>query len=369
MQRIWMFLLTAMVGLSTLLGATPASAQSGERCFRETGFCISGPIRTYWERNGGLSVFGYPISALQTETNNDGWTGPTQWFERDRLEDHANQGLGVLAGRLGVSYLQLQGTSWESYPRIGPNEVGTGCRYFAVTGHSLCGEFLRYWERNGGLERFGYPVTQPHNENLPEWSGTVQYFERRRMELHPELAGTQYEVLLGLLGKALKDPWACQAPIADLRKTAEAYADTFSCAAPFPQVAVNIATQPFERGQMVWIAGRNGAPGTIVVVYYDNARNSLVWQMYGDTWSEGQPVSGGETPPTGLFEPVRGFGKVWRENQGLRNTLGWAAAPEIGDVGHNQYFMGGAWMIYRSAQDRVFLLRPDGRADDIARIK
>jgi len=30
---------------------------------------------------------------------------------------------------------------------------------------------------------------------------TVQYFERRRMELHPERAGTPYEVQLGLLGR------------------------------------------------------------------------------------------------------------------------------------------------------------------------
>jgi hypothetical protein len=28
----------------------------------------------------------------------------------------------------------------------------------------------------------------------------VQYFERARFELHPENAGTQYEVLLGQLG-------------------------------------------------------------------------------------------------------------------------------------------------------------------------
>ena len=32
---------------------------------------------------------------------------------------------------------------------------------------------------------------------------TVQYFERSRMELHPENAGTPYEVLLGMLGTQL----------------------------------------------------------------------------------------------------------------------------------------------------------------------
>jgi hypothetical protein len=33
----------------------------------------------------------------------------------------------------------------------------------------------------------------------------VQYFERNRLELHPELAGTAYEVQLGLLGSELLD--------------------------------------------------------------------------------------------------------------------------------------------------------------------
>jgi hypothetical protein len=32
---------------------------------------------------------------------------------------------------------------------------------------------------------------------------TVQYFERARFEYHPEYAGTEYEVLLGLLGNEM----------------------------------------------------------------------------------------------------------------------------------------------------------------------
>lgn len=33
------------------------------RCFPETGQCISGRFRSFWEENGGLPVFGYPIAA------------------------------------------------------------------------------------------------------------------------------------------------------------------------------------------------------------------------------------------------------------------------------------------------------------------
>ncbi len=93
MRRLLIVLL-ALLALAMVPSTTRAQEQ---RCFPETGQCISGVIRAYWEQNGGLPVFGYPITALATETNADGFTGPTQWFERDRLEDHRNEGKGVLS--------------------------------------------------------------------------------------------------------------------------------------------------------------------------------------------------------------------------------------------------------------------------------
>src|SRR5690348_14348569 len=74
----------------TALAPQHAVAQQPQRCFPETGYCISGTIREYWERNGGLPVFGYPITSQQVETGEGTWSGPVQWFERDRLEDHSN---------------------------------------------------------------------------------------------------------------------------------------------------------------------------------------------------------------------------------------------------------------------------------------
>src|SRR5207253_1046638 len=54
----------------------------------------------------------------------------------------------------------------------------------------------------GGLQVYGYPLSEAFMErsktNGKEY--LVQYFERFRMELHPEAAGTAYEVQLGLLG-------------------------------------------------------------------------------------------------------------------------------------------------------------------------
>jgi hypothetical protein len=60
----------------------------------------------------------------------------------------------------------------------------------------LRNQFLAYWQSKGGLAIFGYPISEPFQEG----PYIVQYFERNRFELHPENAGTPYEVLLGLLG-------------------------------------------------------------------------------------------------------------------------------------------------------------------------
>src|SRR4051794_34553784 len=73
-------------------------------------------------------------------------------------------------------------------------------QFFPETNHTVSGKFLAYWKANGGLPTFGYPITDPQNEVDPETGKTflTQWFERNRFELHPELAGTKYEVLLGL---------------------------------------------------------------------------------------------------------------------------------------------------------------------------
>jgi hypothetical protein len=102
-----------------------------------------------------LAVFGLPISAQRDETVEGSWTGAAQWFERDRLEDHSNQGLGVLAGRLGARYLELQGRPW-SQGNEGPKPGRNLCIRFPETGYNVCAPFSYYWEHRGGLERFGF---------------------------------------------------------------------------------------------------------------------------------------------------------------------------------------------------------------------
>jgi hypothetical protein len=91
--------------------------------------------------------------------------------------------------------------------RARANNLSADNIYFPETGHNLNGVFRRYWEANGGLAQFGYPKTEPFPEYNPADGKiyTVQYYERNRFEYHPELAGTKYEVLLGLLGNQMTE--------------------------------------------------------------------------------------------------------------------------------------------------------------------
>ena len=64
------------------------------------------------------------------------------------------------------------------------------------------GKFRAYWEQHGGLAQQGYPISDEFTE-VSDLNGkpyTVQYFQRAVFELHPENAGTPYEVLLSQLG-------------------------------------------------------------------------------------------------------------------------------------------------------------------------
>src|SRR5687768_13210951 len=77
--------------------------------------CIEGRFRDYWLQNGGLPVFGYPITMAAQQQTAEG-TFLTQYFERNRLEFHPEQQrpYDVLLGRLGDDRLKQQGRDWRA---------------------------------------------------------------------------------------------------------------------------------------------------------------------------------------------------------------------------------------------------------------
>jgi hypothetical protein len=69
---------------------------------------------------------------------------------------------------------------------------------FSATGHTIKGNFLRYFEAMGGLESLGYPITEAFEQE----GRRVQYFEYARLEDHPDNPG-QPVVKLSMLGERL----------------------------------------------------------------------------------------------------------------------------------------------------------------------
>ncbi len=212
-------ILVALVFLSSFATVPAAQAQSGERCFAETGFCISGTIRTFWEQNGGLAVFGLPLGPQQALLGEDGVTRQTQWFERHRLEVHPELSApyNVLLGRIGVERLAQQGRDWRNLPTLDPNDADAErCAFFRETNQQVCDEFLRAFRSYGlnfanrpgitfeeSLALFGLPVSGLLTETIEGRGYQVQWFERARFELHPE-NNPPYKVLFGRLGAEVR---------------------------------------------------------------------------------------------------------------------------------------------------------------------
>ncbi len=161
----------------------------------------------YWQNNGGLEQFGYPITEEFREANpDDGQTYVVQYYERARFEYHpelAGTRYEVLLGLLGRTITSAR-TNEDPFLPKGPSNI-PGSRYYAETGHNMAPQFVARWESTGGLAVYGYPISEPFYEVSPTDQKTylVQYFERNRFEYHPELAGTKYEVLFGLLGSEI----------------------------------------------------------------------------------------------------------------------------------------------------------------------
>jgi len=200
---------------ATRIPAFPSTPE--RRYFPETGHSLSHGFKAFWERSGGLPIFGYPLTEEFSEINADlGKPFTVQYFERQRFEYHpelAGTPYEVQLGRLGVEDAKRRGLlGHPAFQPIPASAVSGDCWFFPETGHAVCGRFLAYWRSYGlefgdpgisfreSLALFGYPISEPFTD--PVTGLTIQYFERARFEYHPENP-EPYQVLLGLLGRDL----------------------------------------------------------------------------------------------------------------------------------------------------------------------
>jgi hypothetical protein len=159
----------------------------GRLFFPETGHSLGGVFRPYWEKQGGLPIFGFPISEEFMEVSpTDGKLYRVQYFERNRFEYHPETNTVMLG---------LLGSEMTAGMNFAPAQADSTALFFRETQHNLSGQFRDYWEKQGGLPIFGFPISEPYYQN----GKLIQWFERNRFEYHPDNP-PQYRVLLGLLG-------------------------------------------------------------------------------------------------------------------------------------------------------------------------
>ena len=110
---------------------------------------------------------------------------------------------------------------------------------------------------------------------------------------------------------------------------------------PFPTPvigAIYVAEQRFEGGWMLWLQ-----PNQQVWLLTVNDSDEHLWSVYSDDFVDGDIESDPEiVAPEGKQQPIRGFGKLWRENLEVRTALGWALEDELGHTTRYEYHHGGA---------------------------
>jgi hypothetical protein len=100
---------------------------------------------------------------------------------------------------------------------------------------------------------------------------------------------------------------------------------------------IQVAEQIFQNGRMYWLQ-----PIDQIWVMVETQSGQGVWTVYSDEFEEGDMEFDPQiVAPGGLVQPERGFGKLWRDNEEIRQALGWGLQPELGFVSNYRYEPGG----------------------------
>lgn len=123
--------------------------------FVETGHTVRGDFWRFFNVYGGVESLGYPLTE---EMLTEGWT--VQYFEKGRLERHPEN---EPAYRITVGWLGdlLQRRRPPLPTELIPPADDSNRRYFPESGHTISGDFLRYFDTHGGTVRFGLPISEP----------------------------------------------------------------------------------------------------------------------------------------------------------------------------------------------------------------
>ncbi len=152
---------------------------------------MSGEFLTYYRSVSNPNLlFGYPITEAFSKNGR-----LVQYFQRARFELHPDLPAGqrVKLTPIGKEIYVPGGERLDIFNPF-------ACRYFTQTGFSVCYAFLDFFKANGGVDRFGQPISsfEYHNDLI------VQYFENARFEWKPWLPEGQ-RVSVADLGRPFFD--------------------------------------------------------------------------------------------------------------------------------------------------------------------
>ncbi len=202
-----------------LLLGSPHRIRAGEpvsdrQYFPATGHFVGEPFWAAWRGTPeALRVLGYPLSEpfIEESFSEPGHYFRVQFFERAVLEEHSPADAGpaqapLVMGRLLGTLLAESRAQSPPFQPVAATTATARRAWDSVTRHVLGNTpapFMRFYDTHGGLATFGHPLSEQFQERNADTGQTywVQYFERQRLEWHPEEGDPTAQVQLGRLGE------------------------------------------------------------------------------------------------------------------------------------------------------------------------
>jgi hypothetical protein len=178
----WLLIIPVLVSVASV----PATAAQNEQreYFSGTGHWVIGDfLIAYHSAADPALLYGLPITDEFVSVAAGGRR--VQYFEHVRFELRLENPpeLRVVKSELGKTlYDQEQPGAVIPLP-----QGDTGCRLFKETGFQVCYAFLDFFDKYGGIDQFGYPISDLEEHDR----FSVQYFQFARLEFHPELPAGQ----------------------------------------------------------------------------------------------------------------------------------------------------------------------------------
>jgi len=176
----WLLIIPVLVSVFGVTQTKTTAAQGEQReYFSGTGHWVLGDFLIAYRSVAEPDVlYGLPITDEFVSVAASGRR--VQYFEYARFELRPENPpeLRVVKSELGKTlYDQEQPGGVIPLP-----QGDTGCRFFKETGFQVCYAFLDFYDTYGGIDQFGYPVSDLEQHD----TFAVQYFQFARLEWHPE---------------------------------------------------------------------------------------------------------------------------------------------------------------------------------------